>query len=53
VVYGTLFAMARELEDGDPRRAVRRLARELQLSRAEVKARLLEAGIDPDTPGPS
>ncbi len=51
--YGALFAMARALEDGDPRRAVRRLARELQLSRAEVKSRLLEAGIDPDTPDAS
>lgn len=47
--YGTLFAMARELEDGDPRRAVRRLARDLGLTRAEVKARLAEAGIDPAT----
>ncbi|MBP1611676.1 MAG: hypothetical protein H6Q01_339, partial [Acidobacteria bacterium] len=45
-----LFAMARELEDGDPRRAVRRLARELGLARAEVKARLAAAGIDPDAP---
>jgi 16S rRNA (cytidine1402-2'-O)-methyltransferase len=51
--YGALFAMARELEDGDPRRAVRRLARELGLSRAEVKARLLEAGVDPETPDAS
>jgi 16S rRNA (cytidine1402-2'-O)-methyltransferase len=47
--YGTLFAMARELEDGDPRRAMRRLARDLGLTRAEVKARLAEAGIDPAT----
>ena len=51
--YRVLFAMARELEDDDPRRAVRRLARELGLARAEVKARLTDAGIDPDAPGPS
>jgi len=53
VAYRVLFAMARELEDGDPRRAVRRLARELGLARAEVKARLADAGIDPDASGPS
>jgi 16S rRNA (cytidine1402-2'-O)-methyltransferase len=45
--YRALFAMACALEGGDPRRALRRLARELGLARAEVKARLLEAGVDP------
>ncbi len=49
---GVLFAMARELEEGDARRALRRLARELGRTRAEVKALLAEAGVPlEDGPG--
>ncbi len=40
-----LFRLALELEEGDPRRALRRLSRELGRPRAAVKARLLDAGI--------
>ena len=52
VAYGVLFAMARELEDGDARRALRRLARDLGRTRAEVKALLADAGVPlADAPG--
>jgi 16S rRNA (cytidine1402-2'-O)-methyltransferase len=50
--YRLLFAMARQLEDGDARRAMRRLARDLGRTRAEVKALLRDADVPlADGPG--
>lgn len=43
-----LFRLARELEGGDVRRALRRLSRELGIPRAAVKSRLAGAGVPLD-----